>query len=492
LVKAQPDAPRNLTLDSVVELGPYFIHRDEGRPPLLGSEQSRRVMEVDDETIQVLESFSQPRRLRDVERAVLERTGQEYDMVEFATHLYARGFLRSIDGVVLTSERSAKDRHRLLYSVPPAALAWIRHPLTLLAVFALVDLWIFSLAHTPDALPRAHDIFAFHRPSLIALSTLIGFVLFGYVHELAHFFTARSYGVDARISVSHRFYLLVLETDVTKAWMIRPAKRLHIFLAGIMLNLTIASLAGLGVWSVYQGFLSPAWEPWLRFVIALNVIPLAFQLMFFARTDLYYVILTLLGERNLAFDSRRYLRLRLWHALRGLLRKGPPRRDCPECSARAYEDEPFCLRCGHDLPVRDANMYPFQHAARWKLASFGVIYLAGQTLGFALILLVVFPIQLLQLEISWIYFRQGLATNGWVDMLDASILLALLTLQASALPYFALRGLAKTVRDRRNRPRPTTEAAPAPKAIVDAAARDLATARKRRKNKQKRRAHRAA
>jgi putative peptide zinc metalloprotease protein len=168
---------------------------------------------------------------------------------------------------------------------------------------------LIGFAVEPGLRPTFEDIFVDPRPAL-SMAIVFGLGLgTAALHELCHWWAARSLGAPARISVSRRLYLPVMQTDVSGLWALPARLRYGPFLAGIALDLMLLAAAVAVRWVWMVGLWNPPPEL-LHICAALAVVKL-FTLMFqgwvFLRTDLYVVMITALGTRNL----NRVMRLRM-------------------------------------------------------------------------------------------------------------------------------------------------------------------------------------
>jgi hypothetical protein len=483
--RANATPPPALSLASALELQELVVHREPGRDPLLGCAAVRRFLEVDDDTLRALDAMRAHPTLGEAETALQRETGESWDLVALAERLRRRGFVRRIDGVDVATEPPAAARHPLLYNVPPKRVRWLHHPLTFAALGLVALAWIATWVGDPALRPRTTDLFLFERPGLVFLSTTLGFLAFAYLHELAHFFVARSHGVDPRIKLGHRLYVLTLETDVTNAWTLSRGPRIQIFLAGMTLNVTLAAIAGLLVAGISAGIVpGAAWIPVLRFVAMLNLAPLILQLFFFTRTDLYFVLMTATGDRNLLRDARGYVRLLARRVARRASRA--PSKPCPGCGLGVYDDEPFCVRCGRAHEVADVNQYPYDAASRRRLLGFGLFFYAGQIAGLALLLLVGLRFQVTQILGAFAYGWGGYHAGDWLTVSEGALSVALATLQLAFISWFLARdwgGRLARARLSSGPPQPHV-AAVAPVAIAADATKRVA--RKKRKNRMRR------
>lgn len=421
--------PNRLLPTSRLALHEWRVVRERDAT-LLVSPHARRFLQVDEDGVAAMHALADAPDLADAERLLQRRTGQTYDLVTFAQSLIARGYVRSIDGVELPSR--APKAPKLLARVPPARLLWLQSPLVPLAVLALGASWAVAMARDPTLVPRFAHIAAASRPLWSLLAAVGGLLAVGMLHEMGHYFVARSYGIPVGLGATRRLYFLVLVTDVTAAWALPRRARLRIFLAGIAVNVALASVLTLAL----AADPASAAAPWLRLLVVLNCFPLVFQLLFFARTDLYYVLALATGDRNLAADARAYLKLRARRVWLRVTRA--PWQRCRACSARTYGKEDHCLRCGAPRKQTGAPSEVDMRAGR-RLLAVGLVFVAGQVVAWTYAALIGVRVQARLLLVGVAMARQG---AGALDLLEGVLVALLALLQLGALLWFVAGGAA--------------------------------------------------
>lgn len=428
-----------------VRFRPLVVHREEGREPLLGCTDSRRFLEVDEETLLAVRLLEEGRSVGEAAAALRERLGDDADVAGLVRILAERGFVERLGEHALEAPKRGMLAFAWLNRVEPARLAWLRHPLAALAVAVVALWWAVSMVTLPTLRPAFSDFHVVPSPLLSTVLTFAALLAFGNLHELAHFLVARSYGVRSAVTVSHRFYILTLQTDVTNAWLLPRAAQLRIFLAGIGFNLVVAAsagtLAGLGAHGLVP--LPAGAQGVLRWVAIVNTFPLLFQVLLFARTDLYYVLQALLGERNLARDALAYAKLVLFRAWWRVRRF--PSRPCPTGCGGRLVDEPFCFRCGAAMRLRDPNSeFALLPAQRPRLRVFAPIMLAGQVLGYVYILFLLRRILAGRARAAAEMLWSGIVRPGSID-LDLLVTLGLYVATVALQLGIALFFLVQTV-----------------------------------------------
>ncbi|MEW1773853.1 hypothetical protein [Streptomyces sp. NPDC086777] len=229
-------------------------------------------------------------------------TGEELDIPDFVRDLAALGFVARIGD------------HPVPDTDPPrASLPWLRphhvryalHPALPVLVGALLLAAGVVLARRPDLLPGYRDLLWSPHGSLVLLTGAAAGWTLVLAHELAHLVTARAAGVPGRIRLGTRLQFLVMQTDVSGIELAPRRHRLTAYLAGIALNLSVASAVLLVLARTDPATTA---HRLLAAALLLALLPLPFQFMVFTRTDLYFVLQDLTGCRDLYGDGLAYVR----------------------------------------------------------------------------------------------------------------------------------------------------------------------------------------
>ncbi|MFI1562536.1 hypothetical protein ACH4ZX_05590 [Streptomyces sp. NPDC020490] len=244
------------------------------------------------------------------ERTLRAETGEEFDITDFIRDLAALGFVARI------GDRPVPD-----VEPPRASLPWLRpqqvrfalSPVLPLLVGVLLSAAVAVLVRRPDLLPGYRDLLWSPHGSLVLLSgAAAGWALL-FAHELAHLVTARAVGVPGRMRLGTRLQFLVMQTDISGIELAPRRHRLTAYLAGIALNLSVASALVIGLAVTDTGTTA---HRLLAAALLLALMPLPFQLMVFTRTDLYFVLQDLTRCRNLYGDGLAYARYVFRRAVR--------------------------------------------------------------------------------------------------------------------------------------------------------------------------------
>lgn len=222
----------------------------------------------------------------------------------FSTYLFIRVPLFNPDGFLKTVYPYIK----FMFTRPFLAVVMC---LLVLGIFLTVQRWD-EFAHTFTS------FFSFQGVMLVIIATLI----IKCVHEFGHAFMAHKYGVPVTtMGVILIVLYPILYTETTNAWKLYDRrKRLHIGAAGLMSEMTLASVA-LVMWHIsdpglFQNIMY--FVAFLSFTISIfvNLNPLM-------KFDGYYLLMDLIGIDNLQAKSTYFFKWKMRYILLGL-KDDPP------------------------------------------------------------------------------------------------------------------------------------------------------------------------
>lgn len=257
--------------------------------------------------VAVIEQLRQGRTVGEAAAAVQEQTNTEVDAGEFAASLAELGFVASIDGVQVVAEAESQLHAGGRIGSATARLARPLFSRPAWGVYAaLFASCLTALTMVPGLRPRASELFFMSNPALSLAALTALWVPIATGHELAHWLGARVEGVPARITVNRRYYLMVLQTDLSALWAVPRRRRFGALLAGMAFDTVVmAALVGMRA-----AWLAGWWHPAhlaLRLVTALIVeqaLGISMEFLVFLRSDLYAVLVIGLGCLSLTRISR--------------------------------------------------------------------------------------------------------------------------------------------------------------------------------------------
>lgn len=162
--------------------------------------------------------------------------------------------------------------------------------------------------------PYYRDFFWVEYNFIIILVGLLLWLVTMFLHELAHLLAARAKGVEATITWTQRLgFIPMSQTVMHTIWAIPRTSRFLPLVAGMMFDILqislilYALLAHLhGLW-VLPGLL----VSFLKFYLLTAVMALTAQFWLFSKMDGYFLLSSLLGQRNLQSDTYQWLKAKV-------------------------------------------------------------------------------------------------------------------------------------------------------------------------------------
>lgn len=381
--------------DTIVIVEP-FTSQPDGDEVIIGKAETGVFLAVPAEAIELLEHFSSGGTVGEAADNYQKKYGAVPDLNDFLSFMESKGLVRlkaqEGDMGQVTGPISTPIRKYHFANVPQKVAQRIFSRPVLTSAYTLIAIATAIVFLNPALFPRSSDLyFPDHRTLIITLLTVVSYITV-FLHELAHLLAARSLGVNSRIGIGHRLWYLVAETDLTGLWTVPSKKRYLPMFAGVLLDLTSASLLVLLLLAQEHHILTlPILL--LRMVRAVYIaylLRVAWQFFFYIRTDFYYVIANFFNCRNLLGDTQVYLRNQM---------------------AKIF----------HSIPAKDQSAIPTPEFR--IIRAYSVIWVAGRIFAFYLLFGFTLPIIVQYVRGLTSVLRAGYSTNSY-NFLDALLLSA--------------------------------------------------------------------
>jgi hypothetical protein len=219
--------------------------------------------------------------------------GEPIDMDDFIATLGQLGFLADDAEGVNAPGPTAPVQQRGWTGGPRAALVRPLFSTAAWCVYGAATLVVIGcFIARPQLWPHGSDLLITGDLGTSLLILLpVTYLLVG-LHEVWHWLAARALDLRSRFGVDRRLFFLVFETDLSQLWSVPRRQRYGPQLAGLAIDMVV--LAGLLVAQLVAGPVRPL--PALVYALVASTL---WQCMVFLRTDMYGVLVTATGCRDL-------------------------------------------------------------------------------------------------------------------------------------------------------------------------------------------------
>lgn len=291
----------NLTLHSHLVLVPIEIRKDK-KNYIVEDNSSGEFYEMPEVCIDAIQLINEGYQLGEIESRLKSKyPHEEVDLLDFAEQLLELQLVVEMDGVKLAAPIKKQD---------PLGFEWISPELgkiffnkvayTVYAVLFFINIFLF-LTH-PSLFPDFKDIFIFDLMVLNIPAWLVLSFCFVLLHEFGHVLAMRAYKLPTKLTIGHRLFLVVFETDMSSVWKLPSKDRNVLYLAGLCFDTFVLFAALLGQLIFADGsgiFLSV-----LKVIVLDAFIRMIYQCCIYMKTDLYYVFENSTGVYNLMENAQ--------------------------------------------------------------------------------------------------------------------------------------------------------------------------------------------
>jgi hypothetical protein len=221
--------------------------------------------------------------------------GETVDLDEFIATLRDLGFIRADDERQAGTEPVRWQRlGRAMFS--PAAWA-----LYIAVIVSSVAVCVVQ----PELAPQRANVFFTEYLTVIELTVFFGQLPLILLHELFHVLAGRRLGLRSQVRLANRLYFVVFETSLDGLVSVPRRARYLPMLAGMVADVLVIAALTLTAWLTRD----PDGEITLLgavcLALAFTTVPrILWQFYFFMRTDVYYLVATVLGCLDLHTTSR--------------------------------------------------------------------------------------------------------------------------------------------------------------------------------------------
>lgn len=322
--------------------------------------------------------------------------GDPVDIADFVDTITELGFVRDDEGPAAATDSGPVRWQRLgraIFSPAGAVVA-----------LALVVAAVVEMLRVPGLAPRYTYIF--FSKSMVFNGVVIAFgqIPLVLLHEAAHALAGRRLGLRSRLSIGRRLYYLVFLTTLNGLVTVERRKRYLPMLAGMITDVLVVSALTLVADLIRDHGALTTVGKMLLVLAYFTLLRLAWQLMFYLETDLYYVAVTVLGCVDLQKAARRVA----YNNLSRLVGRAP-----------RYDESEF--------HPRDRDV------ARWY--SWLVVF--GYTASLGMLVLAVVPLTIMARLVLDRFIHPEQATTG--GLIDSSVFLLLVVAQITLLVWPSYR-----------------------------------------------------
>ncbi|HEY1352528.1 MAG TPA: hypothetical protein VGF67_23155 [Ktedonobacteraceae bacterium] len=291
-----------------------FTQQPDGEETIIANATQTSFLSLPTSAVDILHWLAEGKTVAESQKLYQETYDELPDMDDFLELLEGEGFILSNGSQQETAspvhqEQARPRRYHFESFSQELARRIFSRPVLFVCVLC-IGAGLFLTIIDPSLIPTP-EILVF-KQNLTLMSIGLYLLIFPavFLHEMAHLIAARAAGVPARLSISHRLWVLVAQTDMTGIWLAPKRQRLLAVLAGSILDATVSGLLIMLLFAQQHAWINlfPAVVLFCRIALFTYLIRLLWQCYFFVRTDFYYVVAIAFNCKDLMGDAEALLR----------------------------------------------------------------------------------------------------------------------------------------------------------------------------------------
>ncbi|MGD6801421.1 hypothetical protein [Rossellomorea aquimaris] len=289
---------------SIITLVPYDAKKDR-KNFIVQNKMTHEYFEMPALAVSVIRLLSEGNSIKIVQEKLEDELKKENTSVmEFMEVLIEMNFIVKIDDEEIKISPAVEKVPAQFLWIPPMAGKVFFNRVSVIIYFFVFLLTIILFMKFPALIPVYQDLFLYDLNMVNILSVALISLPFVLIHEAGHILAIRSRNLPARLEIGTRLFFIVLQTDLSEAWQLSPKNRTTLYLAGICFDIAVLFTCLILQLFFYEMELITGV---LRLISLTTILRLLYQVCFFMKTDLYYVLENLTGVYNLMENSKAYL-----------------------------------------------------------------------------------------------------------------------------------------------------------------------------------------
>jgi len=282
----------------------------EGEDYIVGRQDTGVYISLPEPGVEAINVLREGKSLKEAEAFLSEKYGEEITLKGLVEDFIECGFIKSVDGVVLEQVHELKEYH--FTWVKKSHVKWLFSKVTVGLQIVFIVSGGFLLFYK-GYIPTYSDLFFHPWYTVVGGVTFVCAWLLVFKHEFYHLLAAKNYGVEGQFSFSHRLYFVVAETDLTNVWSLPKRQRYVVYFAGLLTDFFFMALCFWLRFLADSGVinLSGFGYALVKGLILMQLTQILWQFLFFMKTDIYYVIVTMFRTTDLLADTHRYIKEKL-------------------------------------------------------------------------------------------------------------------------------------------------------------------------------------
>ncbi|PRY74220.1 hypothetical protein [Alkalibacterium olivapovliticus] len=275
---------------------------------IIGRTSINRYIEVPEVGYDLIIGLKKLKSVKDLNENLEKKYNEEIDVLSFIETLVELNFVKQKNEEVYSSEiRQTKGITFPFFE--KKHFKWLfskSFAIVFILYIALVSFYLFII-QGESIIINYNDIFFTDSLLIITLAIFVIDTLLVMVHEFSHFISIRGLGGElGHIGIGRRLFYFVFQTKIENIWALQKKDRLLVYSSGMICDVFL--IVNLYLLSHITENSMPLMYGLSRIGILSLFVGLLFEMKFYMKTDMYFLIADLVNNPNLLQESIVFLK----------------------------------------------------------------------------------------------------------------------------------------------------------------------------------------
>ncbi len=292
----------------------YFVIplsvQSEGSEYLIGNGKLEEFYQFPAEGLKIIQLLQRGENIANIKRICAEELSESVDVDDFITLLLDIEFIFRPGEEIRYYEKikeTGQDKRWTFKARPQLAKAFFSLP-ALGIYLAIIGYAIWSAIQMPQLRFNPSALY-FPKNVTIALVSLLILQFFTVVlHEFGHMLAAARHGIDSKVGLGTRLWIIVVETDLSGLFALPKNQRYLPMWAGMLVDVLTIALLTLFIKFLFAQEADGFFIQLMQALILQVLFTIVWQFNIFIRTDVYFVLCNYFSYPNLDSEARVYVK----------------------------------------------------------------------------------------------------------------------------------------------------------------------------------------
>jgi hypothetical protein len=303
----------------------YFVIplsiQPDGDEYLVGNTDIDAFYQLPPEGVHLVKLLQKDTSLNEIKQSCAREFSEPVDVEEFIQQLIDIGLIYPVEKKQEFYNKLAtrKQDHRLVFRVSQTTAQCFFSVPAILLYILIVAYAAYSVIEQSSLRLNLNAFYLEGKLTITLVLLLVLYFFTALLHELGHLLAAARLGIESKLGIGNRLWIIVAEVDLTGIFTLPKSKRYLPLLAGIFVDIISLSVITMILQAMLYFDVNGYAIQLMQALTLQIIIGVSWQFNLFLKTDIYYVLCNYCSYPDLDKEAGIYIKALLYRLSLGLI-----------------------------------------------------------------------------------------------------------------------------------------------------------------------------